>query len=293
MTMTGDDNRINGLQMVNFPTNAIRVYSGTSNSIIGTLGSGNYFCGSGGPAIQIYSSTNIVIEGNHFGVLADGTNCGSTSASAISGDVIEGEFSFNTITNHGFGISLGSAAQKVQMRSNNFYCNSSAGIKLTSSSNNGIDPPVINSANSGSITGIANPGDYIEIYYSDVTCPSSVCQGEESLGISIADASGNWVFDGSFDPSKKVTATATDDENNSSAFSPCMDLDQLCEPELNVYDNPILTGVYQATNLVTSESQIAIDANVTFKAGQSVILEPGFTTQGAQTFTAMIEACQE
>jgi len=293
MTMAGDNNSIYGLQMVNFPANAIRVYSGTTNSIIGKLGSGNNFCGSGGADIQLYSSTNIIIEGNHFGVLADGTSCGTTAGFAISGDVVGGEFSFNTITNHGSGISLSSGAQNVQMRSNEFYCNSSLGIKMTSSSNNSIDPPIITEANSGSISGTANPGDYVEIYYSDTTCPSSNCQGEESLGISIADASGNWTFGGSIDATKKITATATDIAENTSVFAICREVEQICEPILTVYQNPIEDGTYQAANLVSSQSQIAVDANVTFISGQNIQLEAGFATDGAQSFVAMIEACPE
>jgi hypothetical protein len=293
MTMSGDNNSLFGLQMQSFSQNAIRVYSGTSNAQIGAIGRGNYFCDSGSVDIQIFNSTDLIFEGNHFGETGQGVACGAVAGTGISGSFVGGEISYNSFSNHGTGIFLTSGASDVLIRSNAFFCNSSSGIRFaTNSVNNGVQAPTVTLATSTEVSGIAQAGDYIEVYYSDGGCAGGLCEGEESLGITIADASGNWTLGGSFDSNESVTATATTG-NSTSRFSNCMTIPQICPEEMLVQADLIESGSYQASDLVISGSIVEPDATVDFKSGIDIVLESGFETTSGCTFTAVIETCPQ
>ena len=292
MTMSGNNGSVYGLQMEDFPANAIRVYSSSSNVNIGKLNGGNIFCGNTTNDIQVYATTYINIDYNLFGVMPDGTMCTSTTNSAISATATNGSFSSNVFAHHNGGVFLSSGSQNISMSNNEFYCNTSYGIKFSNNSvNNGVQAPTITSADANEISGTAQAGEYIEVYYSDATCISNVCQGEESLGIIIANAMGEWTLNGDFDPTQEMTATATDVANNTSRFSNCYAIEEACTDYISVIQNPLPSSTYQAGITLNSQSTLDVNAVVEFKAGTSVVLEAGFNTANSQIFEALIEGC--
>ncbi len=292
MTISGNDISVYGLQMENFPTNAIRVYSSSTHVTIGKLNAGNIFCGNTSNDIQVYSTSNINIENNFFGVMPDGTLCTSTTNNAISATATNGSFSSNVFAHHNGGIFLSSGSQNMLMSSNQFYCNASYGIKVSNSSvNNGIQAPTITFADANEISGTGQAGEYVEVYYSDATCISNVCQGEVSLGVTIVNAMGGWTLSGDFDASREATATATDIGNNTSGFSNCYAIEAACTDYLTVFENPLPTSTHQAAITLNSQSTLDVGAVVQFKAGTSIELVAGFNTADSQIFEALIEAC--
>ncbi|MEM1325599.1 MAG: reprolysin-like metallopeptidase [Bacteroidota bacterium] len=64
-----------------------------------------------------------------------------------------------------------------------------------------------------------------------------------------------------------------------------------CAPTLVINDNPIPTGTYRAGNTLTSTGRVAAGTTVTFEAGQSITLSPGFRAEAGATFTARIQIC--
>lgn len=64
----------------------------------------------------------------------------------------------------------------------------------------------------------------------------------------------------------------------------------ICTPTLNLI-NEITTGTKQAATSLTANCIIPTNNNVTFKAGNSITLQPGFTVAAGATFLATIEDC--
>lgn len=63
-------------------------------------------------------------------------------------------------------------------------------------------------------------------------------------------------------------------------------------PEMNPLSLGNLTnGIYRAANTVTAQSTIPTNGNVTFLAGQNIVLKPGFHALGGSQFLAKIESC--
>lgn len=65
-----------------------------------------------------------------------------------------------------------------------------------------------------------------------------------------------------------------------------------CPPELSV-NGTIATGTYQAGNRIDSDGTITTGNDVQFKAGESILLEEGFSIETASPFSAEIEGCGE
>lgn len=63
-----------------------------------------------------------------------------------------------------------------------------------------------------------------------------------------------------------------------------------CLTALNI-ENNITDGVYQSSIIITANGNIPLNNQVTFKAGHSITLKPGFTVKSGATFLAKIEAC--
>ena len=64
-----------------------------------------------------------------------------------------------------------------------------------------------------------------------------------------------------------------------------------CDPVLEITENPISDGMYEASENIMSTGMIPINGNVNFKAGQSVLLESGFEIQSGSIFELTIGNC--
>lgn len=57
--------------------------------------------------------------------------------------------------------------------------------------------------------------------------------------------------------------------------------------------NQITTGVYKAGSLISSSKLVVAENKVTFQAGETVVLQPGFTVQAGGFFHALIVPCKD
>lgn len=64
-----------------------------------------------------------------------------------------------------------------------------------------------------------------------------------------------------------------------------------CSPTIVINDVPIIDGIYQAAQTIESSGSVPQAGNVSFKAGQNICLQNGFTVKAGATFSAYIEPC--
>ena len=64
-----------------------------------------------------------------------------------------------------------------------------------------------------------------------------------------------------------------------------------CDPNLEITDNPISDGMYEASQSIMSTGMIPTNGDVNFKAGQSVLLEAGFEINVNSVFEITIGNC--
>lgn len=98
------------------------------------------------------------------------------------------------------------------IRRNSIHDNSGSGIQLLDGGNNMLPAPTIAYALPGSAWGMACPGCIVEVFSDDED------EGRVYEGNALADATGNWIWVGS-PTGPYLTATATDQAGNTSAFS--------------------------------------------------------------------------
>ncbi|MEM6319526.1 MAG: 3-coathanger stack domain-containing protein, partial [Bacteroidota bacterium] len=60
---------------------------------------------------------------------------------------------------------------------------------------------------------------------------------------------------------------------------------------MNIFGAPIESGTYQAAFVIKSDGDVPSDGDITFKAGESILLQPGFHASLGSSFLATIEAC--
>lgn len=132
--------------------------------------------------------------GNGAGIRLEGSANGTIGGSADSDP--------NFIAYNSYGVESFSTST-VRIMRNSFYCNTNVGIaKVTSTVQTYIQVLKINP---GYITGKANPGAEIELFYTD-NC-SDPCQGKTYFATERAGSDGRWRYDGPI--AGKVTATAS------------------------------------------------------------------------------------
>jgi len=64
-----------------------------------------------------------------------------------------------------------------------------------------------------------------------------------------------------------------------------------CPPIIIKNENPVPSGIYQASQTVESTGRVTTNTNVHFKAGQNICLNTGFTVEAGAQFSASIEPC--
>lgn len=220
LTLSGNNISIQGLFIRNFNTpsgNGISILSGNGADISGNRISGNRNGLTTGTPVQTFT-----ISENTFGLDLNGAAQANTQnalniAGAPTGGVIIG----NTIANSGAS-GVSTLGGNMLISNNSIYCNATKGITRT-----GTTPavPVITRATTQQIRGTAAAGRVIEIFVHNVSgCTGAPCQGRTLLGTVTTPATGIWMLDlavGQLAAGSQVTATSTQNGNNTSEFSAC------------------------------------------------------------------------
>lgn len=220
LVLAANNISIEGLYIRNFSTPsgiAISVVSGNGALISGNTIAGNRTGISTGTPVQSF-----LITDNTFGLDPAGATVGNTSnAINIGGLPTGGVITGNTIANSSAsGINV--IGGTVLISNNSIYCNTTEGI-----TRGGTPPavPVITRANTQQIRGTAASGRTIEVFaHSSAGCSSAPCQGKTLLGTVTTPATGIWTLDlspGQVSAGTQVTATSTQNSNNTSKFSTC------------------------------------------------------------------------
>jgi hypothetical protein len=258
-----DHTEVYALEVRNFPDDGIDV-TGADSCIIGAPQKGNtvYNCGSpldtfpGLPDVGPWNGSGIVLKGGATNCMVQGNTVGTDYLQSVDGG---NEFAGIIIRNGGghhriggdqpgeaniirynaSGIHLASDVSQVDISRNQLMCNDTAGIFLAGMANMQKAAPVIDSATNLLITGTAAAGDRVEIFKQlKDDCPAAACQGSLFLAEATADAAGNWSVAFPFQDSilllqgDQITATATSADGNSSAYSPCREVEQQCNLQL-------------------------------------------------------------
>lgn len=63
------------------------------------------------------------------------------------------------------------------------------------------------------------------------------------------------------------------------------------DDDLIIDDDPILSGIYRASNSITATGQMAADSVVQFIAGNTITFDPGFVAESGVDFQAFIDDC--
>jgi len=250
LQLSSSENIIMGLQIINCLSYnfdpkylgasgaAIKINNAASNNIIGgdrSMGSGPHGQGNlingctHGMDIGDGASHNI-IKGNLIGTDLNGTATNSKPANSVGIIISEGANNNivgpdNIIAFNNVGIIIGEPIGHICWREgtannivteNRIFNNWDKAIKLNGDANNYITAPRISVVNlkDGTVSGNAIPNSKIEIF------SDSGRGGETFEGSTEADGEGNFIF--SADRALKgpnITATATDEDGNTSEFS--------------------------------------------------------------------------
>ncbi len=168
--------------------------------------------------IGIATSTSVFtfnISGNTVGESGAGNTAGGIS---IAGAPTAGIISNNEVA-HNTGAGINISGGTVLITNNSIYCNSTDGI------NRGAVPeiPIITLASTQLIRGTAPVNRVVEVFiYSTAGCAGAPVQGKTYLGTVTTPASGIWTLAlgaGSVVSGDQVTATSTQNANNTSEFS--------------------------------------------------------------------------
>ena len=211
------------MTMGNFSGGIMIQQDSSSNRVGGTNpGEGNLISGNGSDGINLFGTRHNRIVGNLIGGTIGSSPLGNASAGIrldnASGNAIGGTNTgeANVISGNGASgiLAQGATAARNRVSRNSIFENGDAGIKLLDGANAGILPPSLCGARSNSIAGSTQPGYKVEIFSDNGD------EGRYYQGTANADASGRFAYTtpGTFTGSQ-VTATATDLDGNTSAFS--------------------------------------------------------------------------
>ena len=248
-----DNCAIYSLEITNFPDDGIDVYQ-ADNVTIGAANRGNIIYKNGseqdifpnvsglweGCGIVLRSgANNCRVRGNIIGTnknLSPGLGnefCGIINRSGADGNIIGGENlgEANIIAYNPLGIRIDNSVS-VKVQQNSLFCNDTMAIQLRNNANFNKASPIINTANTNVIAGIASPGDKVEVFVSsNEGCPNAPCQGKTLLGTVMTNANGSWTLSGNpfaggvlLSGGEMITATTSDQLNNTSVFSACVNV---------------------------------------------------------------------
>ncbi len=242
ITIFGNEAEIYGLEIRNFPDDGIDV-QGANDVFIGDEEAGNviYNCGIAQDFFPVTGNTgpyngvgivvssdadNVEILNNIIGTdYTRSPNLGNEWAgiyirngsdfTLIEGNVIEGN-EVGVRVRNAFGIKISE---------NELSCNTEAGIQFSSGGNDDKAPPIINNSTNTQISGTGSAGNEIEVFINAACNISAPCQGTTFLGRTVVANNGTWVLNAPFTQTlnggESITATASDNNNRTSTFSPC------------------------------------------------------------------------
>jgi gliding motility-associated-like protein len=181
----------------------IRINAGNTTAFIGkNIVSGHITAG------MVISNAIFLVTGNYIGtgILGTETNLGNGTGIRLEGTAngtIGGSADSdpNFIGYNAYGVESFSTST-VRIMRNSFFCNTNVGIGKATTNQAYIQVLKISP---NYITGKANPGAEIELFYTD-DCPGS-CQGKTYFATERAGSDGRWRHDGAI--LGKVTATAS------------------------------------------------------------------------------------
>ena len=266
-----------GLWLDNFgvgiATNAFGNGAISDNVTIGSLTKPNYITGSTTgiflSIIAVYGSGHIV-EYNVLGEDPFGNI--KANSTGIQNQSNNSTIRKNILKNNTSGISI-TGGPGNRIKENAFTCNDLGISLVNTNSNNQKVAPIISKAQTNYVSGMSQPNDTIEIFYSSNTgCTSKPCQGKTYLGTTIASINGNWQLNGTFINGNQVTATATDVQNNTSPFAVCAII--CTPPSVNITSN---------TPTICNSTATTLTANVS---------ETGLTYQWSRNGTTIAAATQ-
>jgi parallel beta-helix repeat protein len=185
---------------------------------IGT-GEGNLISGNEGDGVSVENSHRNIVAGNYIGMDASGV---STLGNRGAGVSIHDGSQHNTVGpgnmiayNADAGIPInGATTLSNTITANAIHSHSGKGIVLANGGNNMLPAPVITTVTATAVSGTACPGCTVEVF-SDAEDEGRIYEGS-----AVANAAGAFTFakpaglTGPF-----VTATATDQDGNTSEFS--------------------------------------------------------------------------
>ena len=201
--------------------NGVGVSFGAQHNVIGGVerGEGNVISGNGvGVLLRDTGTSGNTFQGNYIGTAGSGgppvangngmSILGGAQDNAIGGTA-DGEG--NIITANAIGVLIdGSSTVGQTIRGNSVFSNSGAGIEVRNGGNGGISPPVVTDL--APVRGRACAGCTVDIYSDDAD------EGQTYEGSAVAGPDGTFEVD--VEPhGSNVTATATDADGNTSAFS--------------------------------------------------------------------------
>ena len=188
--------------------------------------------------IFIDGSNNHYIRNNKIGVDANGLARPNLVGIEV-GDLLKsasalgsvGTIFLNEIAYNATGIKIG-AGYGALISSNQIYCNRSAGIDYIGTTGVPAIPTVNANPTPILVTGRGVPGSVIEVFSDDrQTCSTiNVCQGKQGVGLATVSNNGTWTATISppLRTGARVSATQHNVENNTSEFSSCVSVINVC-----------------------------------------------------------------
>ena len=312
----GDSCEVYGLEIRNFPDDAIDVTIG-DYAKIGDVNKGNVIYSNGyeldffpdapntgpwnGCGIVLKSNAeNCEVKGNYIGtnydqtLIAGNEYCGIIIQNGGDDNIIGGDEpgEENIIANNEIAIRIALGSDRCEIKKNEVYCNYFQGILLSSNTNGGIQPPVIESADIDFIAGTAIGDGEVDLYLNDtITCDGAPCQGRYFLGTAIVTG-GIWQLnapfaDGILLESGDLIGGIFTSENNSSEYSECFAIPLPC--------SNAAVNLASLTNASCSQNngQVEINVegfneNIMYDIGNGPVSENIFTGLAAGAYTVVV-----
>lgn len=210
----------------------ISAYGAGSGIYIGAAVVGNVVMGSAWSGIVLVDSSDVTVQSNRVGSDGAGADWGNGFYGIVvvngAGNLIRGnEVAYSGLHASEEGIRIqGATATGNTVTRNSVHDNGGPGISLVGGGNADLAAPVIDAATAcaGPLSGTACAGCTVEVF------ADAGDEGRTYLGTTTAGASGAWTWSGPRQGAY-LTATATDGNGNTSAFSaPVPGCRQLCLP---------------------------------------------------------------
>ena len=319
LLILGNRCEVYGLEFRNFPDDGIDI-TGAQFVKIGAPKKGNviYNCGipqdffNGAIPRGAWEGCGIVLQGNTANCKISsniiGTNysrtlvignefCGISLNDNESNHIIGGstQEEGNIIAYNPSGILLETGATKIRISKNSFICNDTVAISLVDAANFQKSPPTVAAFTPQQIKGKATAGDLVEVFISSTSlCPNQPCQGQIYLGSTTTNANGDWVLNGPFTNSTSIsqtvvlTATATDNQGNTSPFANCFTTNVANCTNFKASIVNVRGETCDRDNGSFSVNVTGGTAPYTYNIGRGPTLSPDFSNLNAGTYSVTI-----